>query len=63
MLYDPRWGWHAAAELGGHVTAPRPIGVRRRMSRRICLGRRRSAQGEANVVLANAGTHTPRLLV
>ena len=18
MLYDPRWGWHAAAELGGH---------------------------------------------
>jgi len=22
MLYDPRWGWHAAAELGGHVTAP-----------------------------------------
>ena len=24
MLYDPRWGWHAAAELGGHVTAPPP---------------------------------------
>jgi 2,4-dienoyl-CoA reductase-like NADH-dependent reductase (Old Yellow Enzyme family) len=22
MLYDPRWGWHAAAELGGHVYAP-----------------------------------------
>jgi NADPH2 dehydrogenase len=22
MLYDPRWGWHAAAQLGGHVTAP-----------------------------------------
>jgi len=22
MLYDPRWGWHAAAELGGHVNAP-----------------------------------------
>ncbi len=22
MLYDPRWGWHAAGELGGHVTAP-----------------------------------------
>jgi 2,4-dienoyl-CoA reductase-like NADH-dependent reductase (Old Yellow Enzyme family) len=22
MIYDPRWGWHAAAELGGHVTAP-----------------------------------------
>ena len=22
MLYDPRWGWHAAAELGGHVAAP-----------------------------------------
>src|SRR5258705_2810730 len=22
MLYDPRWGWHAAAHLGGHVTAP-----------------------------------------
>ena len=19
MLYDPRWGWHAAAELGGEV--------------------------------------------
>jgi 2,4-dienoyl-CoA reductase-like NADH-dependent reductase (Old Yellow Enzyme family) len=24
MLYDPRWGWHAAAELGAHVTAPPP---------------------------------------
>jgi NADPH2 dehydrogenase len=24
MLYDPRWGWHAAAELGGHVDAPPP---------------------------------------
>jgi 2,4-dienoyl-CoA reductase-like NADH-dependent reductase (Old Yellow Enzyme family) len=23
MLYDPRWGWHAAAELGGQVYAPR----------------------------------------
>jgi NADPH2 dehydrogenase len=22
MLYDPRWGWHAAARLGGHVAAP-----------------------------------------
>lgn len=22
MLYDPRWGWHAAAELGGQVSAP-----------------------------------------
>jgi 2,4-dienoyl-CoA reductase-like NADH-dependent reductase (Old Yellow Enzyme family) len=22
MLYDPRWPWHAAAELGGHVTPP-----------------------------------------
>ena len=22
MLYDPRWGWHAAAELGGQVDAP-----------------------------------------
>jgi NADPH2 dehydrogenase len=22
MLYDPRWGWHAAAELGGQVTVP-----------------------------------------
>lgn len=22
MLYDPRWGWHAAAELGAHVDAP-----------------------------------------
>ena len=22
MLYDPRWPWHAAAELGGHVQAP-----------------------------------------
>jgi 2,4-dienoyl-CoA reductase-like NADH-dependent reductase (Old Yellow Enzyme family) len=22
MLYDPRWGWHAAAELGGEVTVP-----------------------------------------
>jgi 2,4-dienoyl-CoA reductase-like NADH-dependent reductase (Old Yellow Enzyme family) len=23
MLYDPRWGWHAAAELGGTVDGPR----------------------------------------
>ena len=22
FLYDPRWGWHAAAELGGEVFAP-----------------------------------------
>jgi NADPH2 dehydrogenase len=22
MMYDPRWGWHAAAELGGVVDAP-----------------------------------------
>ena len=22
MLYDPRWGWHAAAELGAEVSAP-----------------------------------------
>ncbi|MCI1683384.1 MAG: NADH:flavin oxidoreductase/NADH oxidase [Bacteroides sp.] len=22
MLYDPRWGWHAAAALGAHVKAP-----------------------------------------
>ena len=22
MLYDPRWPWHAAAELGAHVSAP-----------------------------------------
>jgi NADPH2 dehydrogenase len=22
MLYDPRWGWHAAADLGGQVAAP-----------------------------------------
>ena len=22
MLYDPRWPWHAAAELGDHVVAP-----------------------------------------
>jgi 2,4-dienoyl-CoA reductase-like NADH-dependent reductase (Old Yellow Enzyme family) len=24
MLYDPRWGWHAAAALGGTVDAPPP---------------------------------------
>ena len=23
MLYDPRWPWHAAAQLGGQVDAPR----------------------------------------
>ncbi|MNY36609.1 NADPH dehydrogenase [compost metagenome] len=22
MLYDPRWPWHAAAQLGGQVSAP-----------------------------------------
>ncbi len=22
MLYDPRWGWHAAAELGASIEAP-----------------------------------------
>ena len=24
MLYDPRWGWHAAATLGAEVSAPPP---------------------------------------
>jgi 2,4-dienoyl-CoA reductase-like NADH-dependent reductase (Old Yellow Enzyme family) len=24
MLYDPRWGWHAAAELGATIEAPPP---------------------------------------
>jgi NADPH2 dehydrogenase len=24
MLYDPRWPWHAAAALGGTVSAPQP---------------------------------------
>lgn len=24
MLYDPRWAWHAAAELGASVDAPPP---------------------------------------
>ncbi len=23
VLYDPRWPWHAAAELGAQVTAPK----------------------------------------
>ena len=23
MLYDPRWGWHAAAQLGARVSAPK----------------------------------------
>jgi 2,4-dienoyl-CoA reductase-like NADH-dependent reductase (Old Yellow Enzyme family) len=23
MLYDPRWPWHAAAELGATVSAPK----------------------------------------
>ncbi len=23
ILYDPRWPWHAAAELGGRVRAPK----------------------------------------
>jgi 2,4-dienoyl-CoA reductase-like NADH-dependent reductase (Old Yellow Enzyme family) len=23
MLYDPRWAWHAAAELGASVKAPK----------------------------------------
>ena len=23
MLYEPRWPWHAAAALGGHVRAPK----------------------------------------
>ena len=22
FLYDPRWAWHAAAQLGGSVSAP-----------------------------------------
>ena len=25
MLYDPRWPWHAAAELGAQVQAPPPV--------------------------------------
>jgi 2,4-dienoyl-CoA reductase-like NADH-dependent reductase (Old Yellow Enzyme family) len=23
MMYDPRWPWHVAAELGAQVTAPK----------------------------------------
>ena len=23
VLYNPRWPWHAAAELGGHIRAPK----------------------------------------
>lgn len=23
ILYDPRWPWHAAAELGGHIRSPK----------------------------------------
>jgi 2,4-dienoyl-CoA reductase-like NADH-dependent reductase (Old Yellow Enzyme family) len=23
IVYDPRWPWHAAAELGAHVRVPR----------------------------------------
>ena len=26
MLYDPRWAWHAAAQLGGTVSAPPQYG-------------------------------------
>ena len=41
MLYDPRWGWHAAAELGGQVMRRRNIGARSRRRTRRCSARRR----------------------
>ncbi len=46
MLYDPRWGWHAAAELGGHVAAPPAYWRAPRTSRRICSAPRGSARDE-----------------
>ena len=53
MLYDPRWAWHAAAELGGEVEAPpqywrsQPLdakGAVRRDHVRGAVGRERALQ-------------------
>ena len=36
MLYDPRWPWHAAAELGARCRRRRNTGARSRASTRTC---------------------------
>ena len=47
MLYDPRWGWHAAAATR-RPRRPhrRPTGARHRTSRRSCSARPRSGRGD-----------------
>jgi NADH:flavin oxidoreductase / NADH oxidase family len=45
MLYDPRWGWHAAAQLGGESQHLRNIGARSPRRRRRCSVRPRSERG------------------
>jgi 2,4-dienoyl-CoA reductase-like NADH-dependent reductase (Old Yellow Enzyme family) len=37
ILYEPRWPWHAAAELGAHVRAPTNIFAASRGASKICL--------------------------
>ena len=39
MLYDPRWGWHAAAELGDQSLRRRNTGARSLRPKRRCSGR------------------------
>ena len=45
MLFDPRWGWHAAAELGGEVARRRNTGARSPRRKRRCSARPRSGRG------------------
>ena len=51
MLYDPRWGWHAAAELGGHVDAPPQYWRSQPSSKRTCSATTTFGGGSASFAL------------
>ena len=51
MLYDPRWPWHAAAQLGASVVAPHQYCARSRASTRICSRTRSSARADRRLTM------------
>jgi hypothetical protein len=46
MLYDPRWGWHAAAELARRSMPHLPTGARLRTNIRACSATRPMERAE-----------------
>ena len=48
MLYDPRWPWHAAAQLGGQVDAPRQYWRSQPREHKALFGKRASASADAD---------------